>query len=58
MQRDGHGHRPAPPREANDLVVTSVITAGWAFGVMCGVFTAAAFKAPAELNPAVTVAFA
>jgi glycerol uptake facilitator protein len=33
-----------------------VITAGWAFGVMCGVFTAAAFKAPAELNPAVTVA--
>src|SRR5215212_8260505 len=33
-----------------------VITAGWAFGVMCGVFTAAAFKAPGELNPAVTIA--
>jgi glycerol uptake facilitator protein len=33
-----------------------VITAGWAFGVMCGVFAAAAFKAPGELNPAVTVA--
>jgi glycerol uptake facilitator protein len=33
-----------------------VITAGWAFAVMCGVFTAAAFKAPAEINPAVTVA--
>jgi glycerol uptake facilitator protein len=33
-----------------------VITAGWAFAVMCGVFTAAAFGAPGELNPAVTVA--
>jgi glycerol uptake facilitator protein len=33
-----------------------VITAGWAFAVMCGVFTAAAFKAPADLNPAVTIA--
>ena len=34
MQRDGHGHQPAPPREANDLVVTSVITAGWAIALM------------------------
>ncbi len=33
-----------------------VITAGWAFAVMCGVFAAAAFGAPGELNPAVTVA--
>jgi glycerol uptake facilitator protein len=32
-----------------------VITAGWAFAVMAGVFTAAAFGAPADLNPAVTV---
>src|SRR5213078_1730844 len=31
------------------------ITAGWAFAVMCGVFTAAAFGAPGELNPAVTL---
>jgi glycerol uptake facilitator protein len=33
-----------------------VITAGWAFAVMCGVFAAGAFGAPGELNPAVTVA--
>jgi glycerol uptake facilitator protein len=32
-----------------------VITAGWAFAVMCGVFTAAAFGAPGHLNPAVTL---
>jgi len=31
------------------------ITAGWAFGVVCGIFTAAAFGAPGHLNPAVTV---
>lgn len=36
-----------------------VITAGWAFAVMFGVFTANAFgSAAAHLNPAVTVAFA
>lgn len=33
-----------------------VITAGWAFAVMCGVFAASAFHAPGELNPAVTIA--
>lgn len=33
-----------------------VITAGWAFGVMCGVFTAIAVGSPdAHLNPAVTI---
>ncbi len=31
-----------------------VITAGWAFAVMCGVFTALACGAPGHLNPAVT----
>jgi len=36
-----------------------VITAGWAFAVMCGVFVAAAAGSPgADLNPAVTVAAA
>lgn len=30
------------------------ITAGWAFAVVCGIFTAAAFGAPGDLNPAVT----
>src|SRR4029450_9300832 len=34
-----------------------VITAGWAFGVMAGVFVASAAGSPgAELNPAVTIA--
>src|SRR5215216_5655817 len=34
-----------------------VITAGWAFGVLCGVFVAAATGSPqADLNPAVTIA--
>jgi glycerol uptake facilitator protein len=33
-----------------------VITAGWAFGVLCGVLVAVALGAPGELNPAVTVA--
>ncbi|MCE9532526.1 MAG: aquaporin family protein [Planctomycetes bacterium] len=28
-----------------------VITAGWAFGVTCGIFTAKAFGAPGALNP-------
>jgi glycerol uptake facilitator protein len=32
-----------------------VITGGWAFGVMCGVFTALAIGSDAHLNPAVTV---
>lgn len=32
------------------------ITAGWAFAVVCGIFTAAAFGAPGHLNPAVTAA--
>jgi len=32
-----------------------VITAAWAFAVMCGVFVAGAFGAPGHLNPAVTV---
>jgi glycerol uptake facilitator len=36
-----------------------VITAGWAFAVMCGVFTAVACGSPeAHINPAVTLAFA
>ncbi len=36
-----------------------VITAGWAFGVMAGVFTAIATGSPdAHLNPAVTLGFA
>ena len=36
-----------------------VITAGWGFAVMIGIFTANAFgSAAAHLNPAVTVAFA
>jgi glycerol uptake facilitator protein len=36
-----------------------VITAGWAFGVLCGVITAIAFgSADAHINPAVTLAFA
>jgi glycerol uptake facilitator protein len=35
-----------------------VITGGWAFAVMAGVFTAAACGAPGHLNPAVTLAAA
>lgn len=35
-----------------------VITAGWAFAVLAGVFVAAALGAPAYLNPAVAVGFA
>src|SRR5947199_10294678 len=36
-----------------------VITAGWAFGVMAGVFTAIACgSSDAHLNPAVTIGFA
>ena len=36
-----------------------VITAGWAFAVMCGVFTAIACGSPeAHINPAVTLGFA
>jgi glycerol uptake facilitator len=36
-----------------------VITAGWAFAVLCGVFTAIACGSPdAHLNPAVTLGFA
>ena len=36
-----------------------VITTGWAFGVLCGIFTAVAFGSPdAHINPAVTLAFA
>jgi glycerol uptake facilitator protein len=35
-----------------------VIAAGWAFAVMCGVFTAVACGAPGHLNPAVTLATA
>src|SRR5246127_4732394 len=36
-----------------------VITAGWAFAVMCGVFTAIACgSSDAHLNPAVTLGFA
>ena len=35
-----------------------VITAGWAFAVMCGIFTAIACGSPeAHINPAVTLAF-
>ncbi len=35
-----------------------VITTGWAFAVVIGVFVAIAFGAPAHINPAVTVGFA
>jgi glycerol uptake facilitator protein len=36
-----------------------VITAGWAFAVLCGIFTANLFgSADAHLNPAITMAFA
>jgi len=36
-----------------------VITTGWAFAVLCGIFTALLFGSPdAHLNPAVTLAFA
>src|SRR5580693_10711933 len=36
-----------------------VITAGWAFAVMCGIFTAVACGSPgAHLNPAVTLGVA
>lgn len=36
-----------------------VITAGWAFGVLCGIFVAQLFGSPdAHLNPAITLAFA
>ena len=41
MQREHHGRRPAPPREANDLVVTSVITAGWVIALAVMLITAA-----------------
>ncbi len=35
------------------------VTAGWAFAVLCGVFTAVLFGSPdAHLNPAITLAFA
>ena len=35
-----------------------VITTGWAFAVLCGIFTAVAFgSADAHINPAVTLAF-
>src|SRR5260370_925108 len=33
MERDNPDHRPAPPREANDLHVTAVITIGWAIAL-------------------------
>jgi glycerol uptake facilitator protein len=35
-----------------------VITSGWAFAVLVGVFVALAFGAPAHINPAVTIGFA
>lgn len=35
-----------------------VISSGWAFGVLVGVFVALAFGAPAHINPAVTIGFA
>jgi glycerol uptake facilitator protein len=36
-----------------------VITAAWAFAVLCGIFTAKVFGSPdAHLNPAITLAFA
>jgi len=35
-----------------------IITTGWAFAVMMGVFVSQAFGAPAHLNPAVTVGMA
>lgn len=33
-----------------------VITAGWAFAVMCGVFVSSAMGGPGSLNPAITLA--
>jgi hypothetical protein len=33
-QQDSPAHRPAPPREANDQVVTSLITAAWAIALV------------------------
>src|SRR5579863_7507054 len=36
-----------------------VITAGWAFAVLCGIFTALLFgSSDAHINPAITLAFA
>ena len=35
-----------------------VISSGWAFAVLVGVFVALAFGAPAHINPAVTIGFA
>ena len=36
-----------------------VITAGWAFAVLCGIFTAILFGSKdAHINPAITLAFA
>lgn len=35
-----------------------VITSGWAFAVLVGVFVALAFGSPAHINPAITVGFA
>jgi glycerol uptake facilitator protein len=35
------------------------ITTGWAFAVLCGIFTANLFGSPdAHINPAITLAFA
>jgi hypothetical protein len=47
-QRESHAHRPAPPREANDLVVTSVITAAWAIALVVMLIVLAVGVLPAD----------
>jgi hypothetical protein len=48
MGRENPGHRPAPPREANDLYVTSVITAGWAIALVVMLVLMATGTLPAD----------
>jgi hypothetical protein len=48
MEREGPGRRPAPPREANDLHVTIVITAGWAIALVVMLIVMAAGVLPAD----------
>jgi hypothetical protein len=48
MERDNPGDRPAPLREANDLYVTSVITAGWTIALVVMLILTAAGTLPAD----------
>lgn len=48
MQRERHAHQPAPPREANDLVVTGVITAAWAIALLVMLILLATGVLPAD----------